>query len=135
LRRRGAPDGLAQTIVADLEARGYVDDAGFARFWAEARARGRSVGSIRLRRELAAKGIPPHLVTAAVEAAFAERGEGERAREAAERRLPALRRYRSERLAPRLRDYLLRRGYPPVIVERIVSDVVGDAGPDSPPAA
>ena len=58
LRRRGAPAEIAQAVVADLTTRGYVDDQAFARWWAEARARGRRVGSRRLRQELLAKGIP-----------------------------------------------------------------------------
>ena len=58
LRRRGAPTDVAQAVVADLTTRGYVDDQAFARWWAEARARGRRVGSRRLRQELLAKGIP-----------------------------------------------------------------------------
>ncbi len=57
LRRRGAPDVVADAVVADLEGRGYVDDRAFARTWAESRARSRSVGSRRLVEELAAKGV------------------------------------------------------------------------------
>src|SRR5215468_8813529 len=44
LKRRGAPDDVARDVVVELAARGYVDDAGFARFWAESRARGRRGG-------------------------------------------------------------------------------------------
>ena len=39
LRRRGAPPDIADAVVADLEARGYVDDRAFAAVWAESRAR------------------------------------------------------------------------------------------------
>ena len=49
----------------------------------------------------------------------------ERAREAARRRLPALRRGRPERLPSRLRDYLLRRGFGASIVMRVVREVTG----------
>ncbi|HEU4439598.1 MAG TPA: regulatory protein RecX, partial [Methylomirabilota bacterium] len=90
LRRRGAPAEIAQVVVADLARRGYVDDQAFARWWAEARARGRRIGSRRLRQELAAKGIPREMIDAAIAAAFEEVGEPERALEAARRRLPAL---------------------------------------------
>jgi SOS response regulatory protein OraA/RecX len=50
-----------------------------------------------------------------------------RAREAARRRLPALRRGRPERVAPRLRDYLLRRGYATGVVARVVRESTGVA--------
>ena len=43
--------------------------------------------------------------------------------------LPALLRRGSERAAPRLRDYLLRRGYPPPQVMRTVAALTG-ARPD-----
>jgi SOS response regulatory protein OraA/RecX len=83
------------------------------------------VGSLRLTQELRAKGIAPALVSAAVESAFAEVPEAERALEAARRRLPALLRTRPDRAATRLRDYLLRRGYPAGAVRRAVTVVLG----------
>jgi regulatory protein len=129
LRRRGAPAEVAGAVVEELAGRGYVDDKAFARFWAESRARARRVGSRRLRRELAQKGIPRDVAGLAVEAAFAEVGEAERCLEAGRRRLPALLRATRERAAPRLRDYLLRRGYPPGLVMRTVSALMG-AQPD-----
>jgi SOS response regulatory protein OraA/RecX len=48
-----------------------------------------------------------------------------RAREAARRRLPALRRGRPERLASRLHDYLSRRGFSGSIVMRVVREITG----------
>jgi regulatory protein len=125
LRRRGAPAEIARAVVDELQTRGYVDDQAFARFWAESRARGRRVGSRRLRQELAQKGIPSAVAGPAVEAAFLEVAEAERCLEAGRRRLPALLRATRERAAPRLRDYLLRRGYPASIVMRTVTALTG----------
>ena len=127
LRRRGAPAEVAQAVVADLTTRGYVDDQAFARWWAEARARGRRVGSRRLRQELLAKGIPREMAEAAIAAAFEEVGEAERALEAGRRRLPGLRRGPGARVAARLSDYLLRRGYPVSAVRRAVRMLFADA--------
>src|SRR5437867_1845243 len=134
LKRRGAPDEIARAVVAELTTRGYVDDVSFARFWAESRARGRRIGSRRLRQELLQKGIPRDLAAAAVAAAFEEASEAERCLEAGRRRLPALLRRDGERAAPRLRDYLLRRGYPPSQVMRTVAALTG-AHPDGPDEA
>lgn len=134
LRRRGAPAEVAQAVVADLTTRGYVDDQAFARWWAEARARGRRVGSRRLRQELLAKGIPREMAEAAISAAFEEVGEADRALEAGRRRLPALRRGPGSRVAARLSDYLLRRGYPASAVRRAVRALLADHADDLPAA-
>ncbi|HWO05340.1 MAG TPA: regulatory protein RecX [Methylomirabilota bacterium] len=134
LRRRGAPAEIAQAVVADLTTRGYVDDQAFARWWAEARARGRRVGSRRLRQELLAKGIPREMTDAAIAAAFEEVGEADRALEAARRRLPGLLRGKGERAATRLADYLLRRGYPAPAVRRAVRTLLTDRAGDLPSA-
>jgi len=125
LRRRGAPDDVARDVVRDLEGRGYLDDGAFARWWAQARAKGRRVGSLRLRQELAAKGIPRDLAKAAIDAAFEEGPEEDRALEAGRRRLSTLARTAPERAATRLSGYLLRRGYPPQMVRRVVTRLVG----------
>ncbi len=118
LRRRGASLEVAQAVVAGLEAQGYVDDRAFARQWAEGRATRRHLGSLRLKSELGQKGVPRPLADAAIRDAFRDASEDERALEVARRRLPALRRKNTERAPARLREYLLRRGYPPDVVGR-----------------
>ena len=134
LKRRGAPDEIAGAVVAEMVSRGYVDDASFARFWAESRALRRRVGSRRLRMELLQKGIPRDVAAAAVAAAFEEAPETERCLEAGRRRLPALLRAGRERAAPRLRDYLVRRGYPPALVMRTVAALTGERPDGDTPA-
>ena len=132
LRRRGAPPEIAQAVVADLTGRGYVDDQAFARWWAEARARGRRIGSRRLRQELAAKGIPREMAEAAITAAFEDVGESDRALQAGRRRLPALLRGQPARVPARLADYLLRRGYPAAAVRHAVRVLLAERGADLP---
>ena len=127
LRRRGASPSVAEDVVAALEAQGYVDDQAFARQWAEGRASRRHLGSLRLRDELQRKGIPRDVADAAVRQAFAESGEEERALEAAQGRLPALGRQDAKRAALRLRDYLLRRGYPADVVRGVLRRLLGVA--------
>ena len=121
-------------MVAELASRGYVDDASFARFWAESRALRRRVGSRRLRMELLQKGIPRDVAAAAVAAAFEEAPEADRCLEAGRRRLPALLRAGRERAAPRLRDCLVRRGYPPALVMRTVAALTGERPDGDTPA-
>ena len=123
LRRRGAPPDVADAVVADLTARGYLDDAAFARHWVAARG-ARGYGPARLRAELRARGVATALVDAAL-AGAADDGELERARAVARRRLPALQRGDRARTAARLRDHLLRRGYAAAVVARVVRECVG----------
>jgi len=106
--------------VADLEARGYVDDRAFAALWAESRARGRSLGRQRLREELRARGVAHPLVEAAIARAFEDTSELCRAQVAATRRLALLRRRAPDQAARRLHDYLRRRGYPADIVRQVL---------------
>jgi regulatory protein len=127
LRRRGAPVDVAEAVVADLEARGYVDDRAFAATWAEGRARDRAVGRERLREELLARGVARPLAEAAIARAFQDTDELTRARVAAARRLTALRRVPPERAARRLHDYLRRRGYPGDVVRQVLRALRADA--------
>jgi regulatory protein len=125
LGRRGAPPDVASAVVGELVSRGYLDDEAFARRWAQVRAEGRSVGSRRLGRELRTKGIPRDLAAAAIGAAFEDTSELDRALEAGRRRMPALRRASADRAPGRLAGYLLRRGYPPPLVRRVVKRLTG----------
>ncbi len=125
LRRRGTPPDVATEVVDDLVARGYVDDAAFARHWVTARA-ARGYGAARLCLELRARGIAAPLIAAALGALDGDDALA-RARDAARRRLPALRRGRPDRLVSRLRDYLLRRGFSTSVVVHVVRETAGVA--------
>jgi regulatory protein len=113
-------------VVADLAARGYLDDAAYARHWVTTRV-SRGYGAARLRAELRGRGVPSGLIDAALGTLAPDEALA-RAREVARRRLPALRRGRPERMAARLRDHLLRRGYPAAVVARVVRECTG-SGP------
>jgi regulatory protein len=114
--------------VDDLVARGYVDDAAFARQWVATRA-ARGYGAARVRMELRSRGIAAPLVAAAL-AGLGGDDTLARARETARRRLPALRRGRPDRVASRLHDHLLRRGFSAAVVARVVRETTGIAAED-----
>jgi regulatory protein len=122
LARRGAPADVAAAVVADLTGRGYVDDAAFARHFVETRA-ARGYGASRLAAELRARGVAQAHIADALEALGGDTAL-EQARAIARRRLPALRRVAPERAAGRLRDHLLRRGFAPAVVVRVVREAV-----------
>lgn len=110
-------------MVADLTARGYLDDGRFARQWVETRS-ARGYGPARLAAELRARGVPAALVRAAL-ASREPSAELERARQAARRRLPSLRHAPAERAAARLRDHLLRRGFEAATAVQVVRELLG----------
>jgi regulatory protein len=84
----------------------------------------RGYGPARLRAELRARGVAAALIDAALAELEAD-AELERARAVARRRLPALQTVQSERVAARLRDHLLRRGYAASVVARVVRESLG----------
>jgi regulatory protein len=132
LRRRGAPPDVAAQVVEQLTARGYVDDAEFARRWVESRA-ARGYGVARLANELRARGVAPALIEAALGGVAADPVASARA--VAARRLAALRRAAPDRVALRLRDYLLRRGYDPRVAVHVARDLAGGDAPGARPRA
>jgi regulatory protein len=97
-----------------------VDDAAFARHWVNTRA-ARGYGAARLRAELRARGVAAVLIDAAL-AAVDRGGQLHEARRLALRRLPALRRAAPLKAAARLRDHLLRRGFPAGVVAQVVRE-------------
>jgi regulatory protein len=122
LRRRGAPADVAAAVTEDLIARGYLDDGAFARHWVTTRA-ARGYGAARLRAELQVRGVARPLIDAALGAL--DRGDQlEEARRLARRRLPALRRAAPDKAAARLRDHLLRRGFPGGVVAQVVREAL-----------
>jgi SOS response regulatory protein OraA/RecX len=72
------------------------------------------------------------MAEAAIAAAFEEVAEGDRALEAARRRLPGLLRGPAARAPARLADYLLRRGYPTSAVRLAVRTLLAERGGDLP---
>ena len=109
-------------MVADLASRGYVDDAAYAHHWVSTRAP-RGYGAARLRAELRARGVASTLIEAAL--ASVDRGDQlEEARRLVRRRLPALTRVAPDKAAARLRDHLLRRGFPGGVVAQVVREAV-----------
>ena len=109
-------------MADDLVGRGYVDDAAFARHWVATRAP-RGYGAARLRAELRARGIATPLIDAAL--GTLDRGSQlDEARRLARRRLPALTRAAPAKAAARLRDHLLRRGFPGGMVAQVVRETL-----------
>ena len=123
LRRAGAEDPVIEATVERLSALGYLDDAAFARWWAEQRDRGSPRGRRMIEAELRQHGVPRDVI----EEHRAELVAPERGAEAAslpateeERAMAALDRHLRGRPLPddragqqRLGMFLVRRGFDP----------------------
>jgi regulatory protein len=108
LSRKFQPE-IVRSTCARLREEGLLDDARFARMWAESRARGRGFGPLRIRRELSAKGITSESVEDAVAGAIED--ESEAARAAARVRIRRYEGLPAGVAARRMSAWLGRRGY------------------------
>lgn len=128
LRRRLASKGCAPEVVEKALAKAresrLVDDAQFARLYAEDRLLSRPRSRKLLTRELRAKGVDPHLAEEASRGAFPELGERALACRALEKRLPLLRRLPKETAKRRAYSFLLRRGFPGELAREVVEELV-----------
>jgi regulatory protein len=116
-----------EEAIADLEAVGLVDDERFAREYAEHQRRrgmGRRAGMAALR----AKGVDRHVAEQAVGETNPE-DEAERAFELGRVRLERLRGLPPDVAHRRTVDFLLRRGYEPIIAATAVRRAAADMGP------
>ena len=104
---KGAPEAIADAAIAELIEQGYVDDARFARQFAEDRRTLDSWGGDRIARRLRELGVAPELVAAAV--AAGEEGELDTAVALLRRRFPAP--PETDRERDRALGLLVRRGY------------------------
>jgi regulatory protein len=127
LERRLARRGFAERDIAAaldrLSEAGLVDDAAFAAAYAEHRSE-RGADSRLIAAELRERGVAPRLAERAAEAAVPLDERAERCHEVAAARLA-----RMEGLAPevrfrRLAAYLDRRGYPPDLIDAVLTDLV-----------
>ena len=108
LHAKGVDPPVIDLAVGELAEQGYVDDARYARLFANDKRDLESWGSDRIRRVLRERGVEPEVVDAALRSEAAE-GELERAVEVLRRRFPAPLADRRER--ERALGVLLRKGY------------------------
>jgi regulatory protein len=82
LRRKGVPDTDIGGVIERLERAGYLNDAEFARYWIEERARSSPRGPRLLQQELRRKGVSGPVITQELDAFDARRAEESEARQA-----------------------------------------------------
>lgn len=123
LRTLGASDDDIRTVLELLHRHGRLDDERFARAFVRDAIRLRMLSARAISSQLRERGIPEHLVHAAIATEYPSSDEEQRAREAAQR---ALRRNASrppEQQQRRVRDALLRRGFSHDVVRRVLASL------------
>jgi regulatory protein len=125
LRRAGAEDAVVEATLTRLARLGYVDDAGFARWWAEQRDRHSPRGRRLVEAELRQRGIPRALIEELRDEELAEPAldrealpgtEAERARIALQRHLRGRPLPTDRQALQRVGMFLVRRGFEPETV-------------------
>lgn len=125
LRAREVPDATIDGAITIARTMRALDDEAFAASWVAERGLGRGYGRARLRRELAKRQVPDHLAEQALEQ-LEERDDVSAAAELARARLRQLpTALATEAVARRLTAYLVRRGHPPGLAQRVAKDVSG----------
>lgn len=130
LARAAVPSAIVEATLDRLAELGYVDDAAFARWWAEQRDRHAPRGRRLVELELRRRGVPADVIEgfrgehAAPHRLAEDAGlpgtEAERAREALERHLRGRRVPHDPKALQRLGMFLMRRGFDPETVRSTI---------------
>ncbi len=123
LQQRGFEPGAIAETLQRLTSVGLIDDEALARDLASSRA-AQGVDASMIAVELRDRGIDPAVAAGAAAAAVPAEDRGERCRELARARLTKLQGLSPQVQFRRLAAFLMRRGYPPEIVETVVGELV-----------
>jgi regulatory protein len=125
LAAKGFPPGVAHAALTHAEQAGIVDDALFARLYADDRLLSRPCSRRLLASELQARGVAAPLAEEAARAALPDLSEEELARRALAARVALWQGLAPEALQRRAGSFLLRRGFPPALARAIVEEALG----------
>jgi regulatory protein len=109
LARHGIESDATEAAIQELSEQGYLDDARFARLFAEDKRSLEHWGSDRIKRSLLERGVDRDLIESVLANADAGNGEHERALELLRHRFPSPPRDRRDR--DRALGVLIRKGY------------------------
>ncbi|MFB0515253.1 MAG: regulatory protein RecX [Candidatus Neomarinimicrobiota bacterium] len=129
LKRKGFPQEIVDQVIADLQAKGYQNDAEFARQFAREKWSGSGWGPARISQELRAKGISPGLVSTVVEETFGEVDLVAAILPRAGKRWENMRDLPRETRRRRLSGFLRRRGYDWETLGKVIVQLENDEIP------
>lgn len=126
LRRAAFPDDVIESVLEEAVARGWLDDAAFARLWVRDRLLAKPKGRGLLRRELRAKGVPEEQIERALADAFQDMEEEALIAQVIERCAPRYRGLDPKTRERRLYALLRRRGFSPGAIRRALQGAEPD---------
>lgn len=124
LTRKDCPPAVVESALARAREEDLVDDALFAKLFAEDRLTLRPRSRALIARELRARGVEPRLVREVVAAVLPELDEKNLARRALEDRLPLWQGRSYEVAARRAFAFLLRRGFDRALAREVVEEML-----------
>lgn len=126
LAEKGFPPEVARAALLQAQGAGIVDDALFARLYADDRLLSRPCSRRLLAQELRDRGVDAPLAERAAQAALPELTEEDLARRALEGRLPLWQGLAPDVARHRAAAFLLRRGFPPDLARTVVEQAWGE---------
>ena len=124
LRRAGIAESATARLLRELEEKGDLDDARFAREWVQAKVLGGRSGPRLISKQLAERGVARGLIEEALAAELPSEHKLAAARRLVEKR-GAGRDLADARERKRLADHLLRRGFEWDIIETVMKEIIG----------
>ncbi len=120
---KGFPEDIADQVVAQLEERGFLNDAAYARQFAAERSRIKKHGAARIRMDLMKKGIRREVIEEALQKMLKPDEALEAARALARKQWrKMMREPDKQKRRKRLFDFLIRRGYDAHIAGKILRE-------------
>jgi len=123
LRKKSFPDPVIETVIEELEEKGYLDDREFAMTFAEDQLTRKNIGPIRLRAELGKKRVSDAIIDDVVHEIYQKYDVLELALAAARKKAGSLKRVEDRTAYRRLTSYLARRGFSRDVINRVVDEV------------
>jgi regulatory protein len=127
LRRRRVPAEAAEAVLGRFADAGLIDDAAFARAWVESRHHSRGLSRRSLSAELRRQGVDTEEIREAVNALDPEQ-EAATARRLVEQKLARTRGQRPDARVRQAAGLLARKGYPPALAFRLISEALRQEG-------
>jgi regulatory protein len=120
LKQKRFTEEVIRQVISFLKEKGFIDDAAFARAWAESRLK-KPLGIRRIRQELVLKGIDKGIIEAALGEIKENYSERELVETLARERLNRLKGIEPRLARQRIFAYLVRRGFSPDVITEVLS--------------